>query len=125
MIVPQLVGLGFVDDPGLGGLFDLFAQVLGADQALALRLAQALFGGSEFLGEFQRLLQQPERVAGLQRRVGLLTQPVARLARSRDQVDDLVSDLIGRSRVRPAARENEDAQESCNPAVREVAQEGV
>ena len=52
-------------------------------------------------------------------------ETLARRRRVDHQLDDLLAELVGRRRIRAAARKDEEPQDSGDPAVREVAQQAV
>ena len=123
MIVLQLCSLFLVDDLGVCRFLDLLAEVLGADQPFLARLPQPALQRGEFDAELQGLFQQADGVAGFDRRVRLLAEPLAGFAGCRHQFDDLVDEFVGRCGVSAAAREDENAQERRHPAVRQIPQE--
>ena len=95
------------------------------DQAFLERLAQTAFERRNNFRQFQRFLQQAERIAGLQCCIGLRAQSFAGLASRCNQLDDLASDFIGRCRIRSAAWKNEYPEKRSSPTIWQVSQKGV
>ena len=83
MILAELRRFCLADDLGAEGLVDLFAEVVGRDQAFLLRLAQSLLERCNLDAELQRFFEQPDRVARLRGGVGLLAESFTGFARCR------------------------------------------
>src|SRR5262245_33034405 len=107
------------------GLVDLARNIVGLDVAGAPRVEDPPLERLDLLGNLHRLLQKPELIAGLDGRVDAGREALARRRRIDHELDDLLAQRIGRGRVRAAAREDEEAEQRGNPAVREVAQQAV
>src|SRR5579872_6103477 len=90
VVLAQRRGLGFRDDPGRESLLDAPRQIESGDFARLDALdPDALLEWLRRLGEYERFLQQPQRVARLEAGVGETAQPFARRGRIRDQLRHL------------------------------------
>ena len=126
VVVAQRRGLGLRDQPGRERLLDLPGQIERRDLAGLHALdADALLDRLELDREQQRLLQQAERIAGLERPVDVVAQPLARLGGRGHQPRHLAPEPVVGREVDAAAREDQHAHHRRQHAVRKIAQEAV
>ena len=80
MEISKTFGFTLVDDLGARCFFDLVANVVRLEQTFFSGLAQFALQRCQFLGHLQRLLQEPQGVPGLWRRIGLFAEAIASVA---------------------------------------------
>ena len=126
VVLAQRRRLGLGHDAGGERLLDASRRVERRHLAgLDALDADALLERLELHREEQRLLQQSQRVRGLERPVDVLGKPLARLGRVDHEACELVPEAIWGGGVHAAARKDEGAHREREQPVPEVAQEPV
>src|SRR5689334_12833781 len=126
VVVAQHRGFGLGDDSHGERLRDLPGHIECGDLAgLHAFDPDAFLDRFRRLGHDERLVQQPERIARLERAIDETAQPVAYLGRVQDGVRDRATEPVARRGIRAPAREDQHAHDAAEEAVREVAQEVV